>query len=218
MSECVHVYCGICGKDKEAFPLKWKGYGEITKEHYPVDKYGNKALPVRITSPYREAFEIAYLKNMSCCTFYGVIECIADKKICFSRLVFDDGDYDCSREEYYEEHVWVKLGKDNIPPGLKVGDTIEFFGEIYMYRRRDGTIDFAIKDFDFVNKVDYHVPTKKELEVSHAFYNTKQFVCETCLYYDKCDLMNCIMDVNFDKVREGISNQFDENGNLKKVM
>lgn len=207
-NEFVTLYCGICGKDKNAFPLTWKGYGKITEENYPRDKHGNLCLPIKIDNPYRQDFEFAFLSgNGNCCNFFGLVETIGKNKICFSRVVFDDGDYFCSCKEYCEEHVWVYVDKDaknSIPKDLKPGDKIEFVGDVYMYRRRNGTIDFGIENFDFIDKIDYKIPTKAELEKSHTFYATKNLICETCTFYEKCDLLTCLKGINFESVRNSI--------------
>lgn len=210
----VVVFCGVCGKDAEAFPLTWKGYGEITPEHFPVipkghEHAGSLGLPIKIDNPYREDFEYAFLAGETrFADFTGEIEAFAPKKVCFSRVLFDSGDYDCGRTDFCEEHVWVYLGKGNIPKSIRVGDTIEFYGEIYMYRRRDGTIDFGIKDFGFIGRTEKrcHLPTEEEIEVSHACHRVKRTMCGVCWMTDKCDLMNCLLDVDWERLYGDVEN------------
>ena len=67
--------------------------------------------------------------------------------------------------------------------GIKVGDCVAFAGEIYPYKRKNGTYDLGIKNPDMVKKIDsYELPSDEELYEQFK----QQIKCETCLFSEQC--------------------------------
>ena len=187
-----------CDFDKRPV-LDWNGYGEVPYHALPKDDVTSWAiLPVKIDNPYREDFESAFLNNVDCILeFSGVIKQITKNGIMFDKVLFtDDSCYWDYVTEYCEEHVWIrsKHNKVKLPADIKAGDTISFFARIMLYRRKNGTLDYGLTDFDYIDKVEERtIPTTEELDKQHKESFLHQLRCETCLLYDKCDMMNCIM-------------------------
>ena len=154
--------------------LTWKGFGEVPYDALPKDKdSGYAVLPVRINNPYREDFESAFLNNLNCrLEFSGVIQQIKKSGIMFDKVLFtDESCYYDYVTDYCEEHVWVKMQNVNkkLPADVKTGDTISFFARIILYRRKkDGTLDYALTDFEYLEKVESRdIPTREELKKEH---------------------------------------------------
>ena len=94
-------------------------------------------------------------------------------------------------DEGCEEHVWVgRNHTDDVGgaqpfhnAGIQVGDTVSFEGDVFLYRRRDKTFDYAIENCRNIVKIQpYSLPTQEQLleqELGHL-------VCETCLYSSQC--------------------------------
>lgn len=189
----------ICEKENRP-ELKWNGIGKVPNHALPsteeFPQYG--VIPVKITTPYREALEDIYLnKNDVCIKFTGVIKFIKDNNIIFDRMTFvDDSDYANISKEYMEEHVWVRdIPFEKIPTDVKIGDTITFYGKVFLYRRKNGTLDYGIEDFNYVGKCDNRqIPTQEELDRQHQEQFVRQIRCEVCLYNEQCDRLICLID------------------------
>ena len=185
--------------DKEERPeLKWKGFGKVPDYALPSTKSQPNmgCIPVKITTPYREVLEIVYLTlNGLDIEFTGVVKTIKRNNIVFDKITFvDDSDYANISDEYMEEHVWVRdIPTEKMPTDVKVNDTITFYGKVFLYRRKNGTLDYGIEDFEYVGKCDNrHIPTKEELEMQHRGKFLKQISCEVCAFNYQCDGINCI--------------------------
>ena len=186
-----------CDFDKRPV-LEWKGFGEVPYHVLPKDKdSGYAVLPVKIDNPYREDFESAFLNNIGCrLEFTGVIQQTTKKGIMFDKVLFTDVScyYDYVTE-YCEEHVWIKIRhiKDVIPADIKVGDTIRFLARIIFYRRTKGTLDYALSNFEYLEKVEVRdVPSREEIEEEHEDSYLHQLACLKCLLYGKCDMTVCV--------------------------
>ena len=188
----------ICEKEDRP-ELKWNGFGKVPNWALPSTKeFPNKCvIPVKITTPYREALENVYLTlNGMNIEFTGVVRHIKGNNIIFDKITFvNDSDYANITDEYMESHVWVRdIPPDKIPNNIMVGDTITFYGKVFLYRRKNGTLDYGIEDFDYVGKCsDRIVPAKEELAKQHQKHFLKQLKCETCLCNEQCDRLNCLL-------------------------
>lgn len=187
-----------CDFDKRPV-LEWKGFGEVPYRVLPKDKdSGYAVLPVKIDNPYRKDFESAFLNNIGCrLEFSGVIQQITKSGIMFDKVLFtDESCYYDYVTEYCEEHVWVRLKniKQCIPSEVKVGDTINFFARIILYRRKERTLDYGLADFEYLDKVEECriIPTREELNKEHLDSSLYNLVCSSCIFYNKCSLMICI--------------------------
>ena len=199
--------------------LDWKGFGKVPENALPLhdvwwnQRMGegyqnevcmeNRQIPVKIDNSYREQLEFAYLRNYNIpIEFSGVIEKFGKSKVMFDKLLFwDNSAYYDIVEDYMEEHVWVNIDSKKIPKNVHVGDTILFSGIIYLYRRKNGTLDYGIGDFDFWEKVeDRVVPSEEKLEKEHLDSAIREIVCETCPLYEKCDLLFCYNEEHRDKM------------------
>ena len=188
----------MCEKEKRP-ELKWHGFGKVPDYALPSTEsepnYG--VIPVKITTPYRETLETVYLTMHGIdILFTGVVKVIKGNNIIFDRITFvDDSDYANISDEYMEEHVWVRnIPLDKMPKDIKVGDTISFFGKVFLYRRMNGTLDYGIEDFDYIEKCSNRViPSKEELDEQHRMRFLNQLCCEVCLYNEQCDRLNCLL-------------------------
>lgn len=188
----------ICEKENRP-ELKWKGFGKVPNYALPSTKEfpNGGVIPVKITTPYRESLESVYLTlNGINIEFTGVIKSIRKRHIIFDKITFvDDSDYANITDEYMEEHVWVRdIPSEKMPNDIKVGDTITFWGKVFLYRRKNGTLDYGIEDFDYIEKCSSRIiPSKEELDKQHQIRLLRQLSCEICLYNEQCDRLNCLL-------------------------
>lgn len=165
--------------------VTWKGVGEV-----PASEI--HCIPVRINNPYRHAFEVGFCEGGSWDGFKGKVLLFDRRGILFERVLFTTGAYWDMYDEYHEDHVWIRGAK--LPREINKGDCILFYAKIYLYRRKNGTLDYGLKEFEFIEKLDgYAIPTDEELKEQHQEHFLHQMRCETCLMYEKCDLINCLM-------------------------
>ena len=187
--------------DKYTNRITWKGVGEVpaSEIHY---------LPVTIDNEHRTSLAAGFVEGVWG-SFTGVIMRFGKnrKNVLFEKVLFTTGTYYDMLNEYCEEHLWVSGNTGSIPKNIHAGDTIEFSGRIYLYRRADGTLDYGITDFDFIGKTEEReVPSEAELVKEHEDSFIRNLACECCLYYDKCDQMNCYFesqrDLNIHNIRK----------------
>jgi len=174
---------------KHTNEIFWKGVGEV-----PASEINY--LPVKIDNPYRTALEAGFIEGVWD-SFTGVILRFGKGKqnVLFEKVFFESGTYYDIVHNYCEEHLWVSGDMDSIPREIGPGDTIEFFGRIYLYRRANGTLDYGITDFKFIAKIEErHIPSEAELTKEHEDSFISELACEQCLYYDKCSLMVCYFE------------------------
>ena len=192
------ICISMCDK-KDRPELKWNGFGEVPNYTLPSTKMfpDMGVIPVKISTPYRESLETVYLSmNGMDIEFTGVVKCIKRNNIVFDRITFQDtSDYSYISDEYMEEHVWVRdIPSERMPTNIKIGDIIGFYGKVSLYRRKNGTLDYGIKDFRYIRKCkERHIPTKEELDIQHQERSLKKLACEICLYSEQCDGINCII-------------------------
>lgn len=120
--------------------------------------------------------------------FKGKVEKVNKDKVCFKRIFttgmfFDGGVFDGK-----EDHVWMeKKGFE----GLQVGDSVEFFAEVYRYVKTGNgkQIDFGLRNPEGIKKIpSYRLPTVEEL----VEQDIKMIVCETCYLSEQCNRGVCL--------------------------
>ena len=104
------------------------------------------------------------------------------KRILFFRIYVSGIYYDGMGFDGKEDHVWLDIkGFER----FRVGDNVEFCGEVYRYRKQSGEklINYGIKNPSLIKKInEYKLPTKEEL-TGQALQELK---CEVCLYKEQC--------------------------------
>ena len=133
--------------EKEDRPeLKWKGYGKVPSYALPSTKEFPHigVIPVKITNPYRKFLEKAYLlSHRKEVKFSGFITRINGNNILFRKVSFT-----VNNETYKEKHVWImNIPTEKMPKHTKRKRAISFYGKIYLYKRKDGTLDYGIENF-----------------------------------------------------------------------
>ena len=122
--------------------------------------------------------------------FIGQVEHInAEKnKIVFHRILVKGTYCDGTCFVGKEDHVWMDLA----PFGeCESGVCFSFRAEInrYMKQKNGKMIDYDLQNPKDIERAgDYNVPTDEDL----VNQQISQLVCETCRYYDQCNLFYCI--------------------------
>ena len=120
--------------------------------------------------------------------FKGEIEKMNKEKICFKRIytegMFSNGSMFVGKED----HVWMdKKGFEK----YKVGDSVEFFAEIYRYVKTGNgkKINFGLRNPKGIKLVPpYALPTDEELIEQSA----TMIICETCYLSEQCNRSVCM--------------------------
>ena len=98
-------------------------------------------------------------------------------------MFFDGGMFDGK-----EDHVWMdKKGFEE----YQVGDSIEFFAEIYRYVKTGNgkQIDFGLRNPEGIRKIlPYELPTDEEL----IEQSINMIICETCYLGEQCNRGVCL--------------------------
>lgn len=121
--------------------------------------------------------------------FCGKVTKIDGRGLLFKRLYveFFDGGLDCI--EGKEDHIWIYNPEPFLKKKIKVGDCVAFTGLVYAYKRNNDSIDFSLKQCEEIEKIDeYELPTDEKLAVQ----SLNILACETCLFSEHCDGINCI--------------------------
>lgn len=124
-----------------------------------------------------------YYSGGDCGDFKGKVEKISGPnyllKDIYVRYMTCDGQY----VEDKEEHVWINDSEKFQKAGIKQGDCVSFSGNIYIYKRQNGSLDFGIKDLESIHIIDeYRLPTDEELQQQFL----EQIQCEVCIARDQC--------------------------------
>ena len=121
--------------------------------------------------------------------FKGKVKKITKNSILFEKLYieFDELCGDCV--EGKEEHIWISGTEPFIKEKVKVGDCVAFTGLAYAYKRKNGSIDFSLKECEDIEIIqEYELPTDEALVRQSA----ERLACEVCLYSEHCDGLVCI--------------------------
>ena len=75
---------------------------------------------------------------------------------------------------------------------IKEGDKVLFVGEIYEYRRNDGTFDYSIRDIEEIQLLeDYTLPSDRFL-FEQAI---NDIICnDICMFREHCNGLVCLMN------------------------
>ena len=111
--------------------------------------------------------------------------------IIFKRLFIEYGVLDVY--EGKEDHViLLDEGEAFKDIKLKPGMNVSFLGEVYPYQRRNGTVDFGIKNVSCVEVIneDYQLPSDEDL----LRQEIERFVCseDMCTFYEHCNGLYCL--------------------------
>ena len=138
---------------------------------------------INISQCKRNSFKGCFYNSGGSGNFKGEVLRIEDNKYLFKDIYVSYTTYGGVIEVGKENHVWImdaEIFKEN---GIKVGDCVAFAGEIYPYKRKNGTYDLGIKNPDMVKKIDsYELPSDEELYEQFK----QQIKCETCLFNEQC--------------------------------
>lgn len=166
--------------------LDWDGFGEVPS---PDNLSKSKFCP-NILNRYRLPLEVGF-KNELSSSFSGKILNFGKNKeyVVLDNVLFFVEYYFYSVPQFCDEHVWVKGDIDSIPDDIKRGDTIEFTGIIYLYRKRNGDLNYSIKDFHFIEKVEKPIVPKYFilLDITREACLSR-IVCSACIYNKDCFL------------------------------
>lgn len=114
--------------------------------------------------------------------FWGQIERITGKAVCFKRIYVSGMYSDGICFDGKEEHVWIdKRGLEK----YVVGDCLSFFAEPYRYIKTGNgkQIDFGLRNPENIKKIEeYELPSDDELMVQ----SINAIICETCFFNEQC--------------------------------
>lgn len=147
----------------------------------------------------RQNFAHFYAIGGVCGQFKGKLTQFKEDRVLFQKLFIEFDECMGDIIDGSEDHVWI-FGKDAqlIKQKAKVGDCLSFYGDAYVYKRKDKTFDIGINNIQDVEIIDeYELPSQKELQIQTA----QSFVCEICLYNSQCYGL-CINDEWRDKMME----------------
>ena len=121
-------------------------------------------------------------------SFKGQVSKIKSHHICFKRI-WVQWEYGLDVCENKEDHVWIFDAEHFFEMGVKEGDCVSFDGEIYPYKRRNGTCELGIRKPECVEKIsEYDLPTDEDVFLQ----NMHKIECELCLFKDHCDGLFCL--------------------------
>ena len=173
-------------KDEERFVeknYKWpKGYklmpGEIKLKYLPCG--------LENTRNY-------FAMCMTCgyATFKGEVFKITKNAYLFKRIYVLFDDLSGVLSEGKEDHVWIFDKQTLVNKGVGIGDKISFEADVYVYVRKNGTMDFGLRDLtniEFLSS-EYVLPSDEDLQ--NQFW--RDLRCELCLLSGKCDRLVCVM-------------------------
>ena len=89
----------------------------------------------------------------------------------------------------FVDHVWIFDMEPLAKANVKKGDNIEFTALVYAYHRKDGSVDYSLKDLKDIKQIDSYGFSDEELEESKES-EYKEFLqslkCENCLAKEHC--------------------------------
>lgn len=125
-------------------------------------------------------------------SFEGKLAQVQKKNFLLKDVVFTVGHYDCMTQRL-TDHIWIRNAV--LPENVKIGEAIIFDGEVYLYKRKDGSQDYGIKKFVYVGNAEpYITPTKEQIALEQEMQFVHDLQCETCLYTEQCDRWVCYLD------------------------
>lgn len=176
--ECVQTEGGVVMFDPDS-------QGEVVgAKKMTYDEY----LDVQIASLGKLRREFVNLYFNIPMEFKGKIEKVNRTKICFKRIFTTGMFFDGSMFDGKEDHVWMdKNGFE----GYQVGDSVEFFAEVYRYVKTGNgkKIDFGLRNPKEIRRIPpYELPTDKEL----AEQSINMIICEVCYLREQCNSGMCL--------------------------
>lgn len=124
-----------------------------------------------------------YYSGGDCGYFKGRVEKISDHNYLLKDIYVSYMTYDGQYIEGREDHAWIKDSNAFEKAAIKLGDCVSFSGSVYMYKCKDGSMDFSIKDLESIHIIDdYRLPTDEELQQQFL----EQIQCEVCIARDQC--------------------------------
>lgn len=91
-------------------------------------------------------------------------------------------------DEIYEDHVYIEGADLFQKAGIKIGDNVQFTAEIYKYKRKNGTMDYGLRNPLDIVKSEYALTNKEKERIDCQNYEkfVQQLTCELCLYREQC--------------------------------
>ena len=113
-----------------------------------------------------------------------VIQIAKDKGYLFKTLYVGFMEHDGSYTDGKEDHVWVYDAEPFKKANIGLGDCVSFTGQVYPYKRRDGSRDYGLKECFDIKKIEsYSLPDDEKLRKQGA----ERIVCDTiCMYSEQC--------------------------------
>lgn len=121
--------------------------------------------------------------------FKGQIIDEKNNKFLFKRIFIQYTDFSGMVHKRKEDHVWIDADKFR-KAGLQKGDYTEFWGEVYIYQRKNKTHELGIRNPDMIKKIkEYDLPSDEELLEQFV----QQVKCATCLCAEQCCRTFCLL-------------------------
>ena len=91
-------------------------------------------------------------------------------------------------DEIYEDHVYVEGADLFQKAGITTGDTVQFSAEIYIYERKNGTVDYGLRNPVDIVKSEYVLTNEEKDRIDKQRFEqfVQQVKCELCLYQEQC--------------------------------
>lgn len=123
--------------------------------------------------------------------FKGKVKRKTNNRICFE-YVYVYGEGQGGSIAGHEKNVWMKKAGF---PGAKPGDCFEFDAETYVYisNEHGKILDYGLRNPRNVRRIEPSELRKPNLKASwNATDLPEQLECETCLFNEQCDGVNCL--------------------------
>lgn len=121
--------------------------------------------------------------------FKGQILDEKNGRFLFKRIFIQYTDFSGMVHKRKEDHVWIDADKFR-KAGLQKGDYTEFWGEVYIYQRKNKTHELGIRNPDMIKKIkEYDLPSDEELLEQFV----QQVKCATCLCAEQCCRTFCLL-------------------------
>lgn len=91
-------------------------------------------------------------------------------------------------DEIHEDHVYVAGADLFQKAGMKTGDIVQFSAEIYRYERKNGTVDYGLRNPVDIVKSEYVLTNEEKDRIDRQKYErfAQQIKCEVCIYREQC--------------------------------
>ena len=129
--------------------------------------------------------------------FKGTVSKITqNRKFLFERIDVSFDEMDGTIISGKENHVWMSDTNEFFKMNIKKGDCVKFNALVYAYKRKNKSIDFALKEPQFIEIINsYELVSDEFLKRQEA----ERIVCSLCTFSEHCYGTLCIANMEWKK-------------------